>query len=716
MNYKKIISVSFATLLLANTGAPVVVNATTSSTTEAMDEEVLKDIFDSSADFNSIKMMNEIKKDNVEVEQQEETENKKERSGERTTSNDEVKVDKEVEDTTKEDNKKQTSDKVTNTEVSKEPESITEEDHDSSNEENNTIVQESEIEAKAGISIHGYWGSCEWAYSSTTESYTIYSGGTIGTGAGNEKVAPWLRTDSVLLSTNPPSSFTVTFQPNISISGFLYFFDSTSASPTAVKAAREKLKGVTFEGAVDATNSKGPGAMFQYGAGLLYVQGLRYFKWESITNAYAMFEGCSKIREITISGAGWKFAQNVNVIKMFEGASALRYLEISDITYSGKDLSLLNEMGLNKSNNPSLNSIYFLGWNSPNLEDASHLKSFFKEVSHIKYAGFRDLVKRDGATELPVPLDMSYLFTFFENIEKLDVSGWQTSNVKNMKQAFGELSYLREISGLSDWDTSNVTDMSRMFVLCGNLKQQLDLSRWNTSNVTDMSDMFYNTSSMTELDVSNWDTSNVANMRRMFEYSGVTELDLSNWNFSNVTSAAGMFASSDIQVLNLSGSTFRDYKIFLPDTNSLIGPNIVEIDMTDMKVTESFEGFNKFLRGCPNLSQLSMDNAKLSSDITDMSYLFSYVEGLKAVSLSGMDTSNITSMRSLFAWSDQLTVVNTDRLNTSNVTDMSDMFYNTSSLTELDVSNWDTSNVANMRAMFASASSLTELDVSNWDT
>lgn len=29
MNYKKIISVSFATLLLANTGAPVVANATT---------------------------------------------------------------------------------------------------------------------------------------------------------------------------------------------------------------------------------------------------------------------------------------------------------------------------------------------------------------------------------------------------------------------------------------------------------------------------------------------------------------------------------------------------------------------------------------------------------------------------------------------------------------------------------------------------------------
>ncbi|MDN4125488.1 hypothetical protein L2W01_13865, partial [Staphylococcus aureus] len=90
MNYKKFISVSFATLLLANTGAPVVANATTSSGAEALDEEVLKDIFDSSTDFNSIKMMNEIKKEQVEEEQPEETKDKKERLDEGTTSDEEA--------------------------------------------------------------------------------------------------------------------------------------------------------------------------------------------------------------------------------------------------------------------------------------------------------------------------------------------------------------------------------------------------------------------------------------------------------------------------------------------------------------------------------------------------------------------------------------------------------------------------------------------------
>ena len=53
---------------------------------------------------------------------------------------------------------------------------------------------------------------------------------------------------------------------------------------------------------------------------------------------------------------------------------------------------------------------------------------------------------------------------------------------------------------------------------------------------------------------------------------------------------------------------------------------------------------------------------------------------------------------------------------TSNVTDMTYMFYNCSQLTQLDLSNWDTSSVTNMSYMFRDCSQLTQLDVSNWDT
>ena len=52
--------------------------------------------------------------------------------------------------------------------------------------------------------------------------------------------------------------------------------------------------------------------------------------------------------------------------------------------------------------------------------------------------------------------------------------------------------------------------------------------------------------------------------------------------------------------------------------------------------------------------------------------------------------------------------------NTSNVTDISWMFSNCTSLTSLDLSNFDTSKVTNMSYMFYGCKKLTSLDLSNW--
>lgn len=52
---------------------------------------------------------------------------------------------------------------------------------------------------------------------------------------------------------------------------------------------------------------------------------------------------------------------------------------------------------------------------------------------------------------------------------------------------------------------------------------------------------------------------------------------------------------------------------------------------------------------------------------------------------------------------------------TTNVTDMSDMFSQCTNLTSLDVSNWNTTNVTNMSNMFSQCLNLTELDLRQWD-
>ena len=105
-----------------------------------------------------------------------------------------------------------------------------------------------------------------------------------------------------------------------------------------------------------------------------------------------------------------------------------------------------------------------------------------------------------------------------------------------------------------------------------------------------------------------------------------------------------------------------------------------------------------------------------TSNVTDMSRMFSNCESLLSLDVSNFDTSNVTVMFNMFYNCTSLTSIDVSNWNTSNVTDMSRMFQNCKSLPSLDVSNFDTSNVTTMRSMFNHCESLPSLDVSNFDT
>ena len=100
---------------------------------------------------------------------------------------------------------------------------------------------------------------------------------------------------------------------------------------------------------------------------------------------------------------------------------------------------------------------------------------------------------------------------------------------------------------LSGWDTSNITDMGNMFDGCS-LLTSLDVSKFNTDNVTNMGQMFNGCSSLTSLDVSSFNTSKVKNygsFAGMFSSCrSLKTLDLSNFDFSNAHAGdyTGMYA------------------------------------------------------------------------------------------------------------------------------------------------------------------------------
>ncbi|WP_295157501.1 BspA family leucine-rich repeat surface protein, partial [uncultured Ruminococcus sp.] len=136
--------------------------------------------------------------------------------------------------------------------------------------------------------------------------------------------------------------------------------------------------------------------------------------------------------------------------------------------------------------------------------------------------------------------EMCGMFYYCNSLPKLDLSSFDTSNVKSMDSMFSFCNYLPTLD-LSNFDTSNVKTMDGMFALCESLKT-LDLSSFDTSNVTNMKSMFRECTGLTKLDLSGFDTSNVTDMSNMFNScEKLTALDISGFNTGKVTKMNAMF-------------------------------------------------------------------------------------------------------------------------------------------------------------------------------
>ena len=149
-------------------------------------------------------------------------------------------------------------------------------------------------------------------------------------------------------------------------------------------------------------------------------------------------------------------------------------------------------------------------------EDRFHNKEELQEYlrSEIEKQGENVVIQN---LDVSLIEDLGCLFSndIADRVKTLDMSGWKTSNVKDMNGMFYLCDGIESLN-LSGWDTSNVMYMDHMFHGCNNLKN-LDLSGWDTSNVNNMSHMFYNCRSLKSLDLSSWDTSKVIGKVNMFK-------------------------------------------------------------------------------------------------------------------------------------------------------------------------------------------------------
>ena len=81
------------------------------------------------------------------------------------------------------------------------------------------------------------------------------------------------------------------------------------------------------------------------------------------------------------------------------------------------------------------------------------------------------------------------MFFRCEKLTELDLSGFDTSSVKNMDNMFFKCKSLTELD-LSSFDTSSVEDMGNMFQSCDNLTTIYVSEKWNAVGAADSANMF----------------------------------------------------------------------------------------------------------------------------------------------------------------------------------------------------------------------------------
>ena len=91
----------------------------------------------------------------------------------------------------------------------------------------------------------------------------------------------------------------------------------------------------------------------------------------------------------------------------------------------------------------------------------------------------------------------------------------------------------------------------------------------------------------------------------------------------------------------------------------------------------------------------------------DCTQFFRSYWNLVEINFNNFDTSNVTNMSMMFSECSKLTSLDLSSFNTANVTNMGAMFYGCSSLTSLDLRSFNTSKVTDMSNMFEGCSSLT---------
>ena len=132
--------------------------------------------------------------------------------------------------------------------------------------------------------------------------------------------------------------------------------------------------------------------------------------------------------------------------------------------------------------------------------------------------------------------NLGFMFYGFSATKSLDLSKWDVSKVRSLYFTFFHNKSLVSITGLDRWKTTSLETTDGMFAGCNTLVS-VDLSGWDTSKVRDMSQMFESCASLKSVSgLNGFDTTKVLSFREMFYgCRSLQSLDLSSFSTESIS-------------------------------------------------------------------------------------------------------------------------------------------------------------------------------------
>ncbi len=356
-------------------------------------------------------------------------------------------------------------------------------------------------------------------------------------------------------------------------------------------------------------------------------------------------------------------------------------------------------------------------------------------------------------------VDMSEMFAGCVRLDT-DLEEFDTSSVTNFEGMFRDCKEIMIVS-FSGFQTSAATNMREMFAGC-NLLRDISNFHFDTSNVRTMERMFQGCEILVELDMSGFERMDGAavdsmfagceKLERLYVGDGFIGLEEAEW--------AKVLADCPAEIVAVEGSAVEPGVLRCADggEETVLGSShprdvVRSVRFLDDLSRAPEDAWDVSARGDasvmawfadgsqaaelviaadggvsanPNSARLFWNYSSLeeiqfngcfdTNMCVSMREMFYHCKSLRAIDLSGWNSSRVVDMQWMFSHCVALEELDVTPLNTSSVKDMFAMFYDCASLRRVDVSEMDTSSATNIAGMFGDCGSLEELNLSNFDT